>query len=330
MIGYLKSRSPINVILLFLATLAAMYPWIVSPSFPSFTYQHNYLQLNINRVFFDFYKNAPVAYSFSSWILMVLFALFFTNEFNKIKLNNKIHVFPAFVFVSIFLMHYNWWGLHLHYILMFATMYICFKTYQFAALSKPKATLFAMGIIVGICGLFWFPAHFFLIIIIAGLVRFRAFSIREYLLVLFGISIPYYLLLSLLFINNKLSFANGFLPKLTWFQIPETMKHVQWIVGWGFVFLIGFGGIMVMLANFTKFIMQVRTTFGLTLFYFALILICIFFSFYDAHLWALLLITPIAIVQCIFYSVPKKSKWIQIVWLITIAFVVYNSLLYHH
>jgi hypothetical protein len=208
-------------------------------------------------------------------------------------------------------------------------MYICFKTYHFATLHKPKATLFTMGTIVGICGLFWFPAHFFVIIIIAGLIRFRAFNIREYVLVLMGVYMPYYLLLSLLFINNKLSFANGFLPKLTWFQIPETMKHIAWIVGWSFIFLVIFGGIMIMLANFNRFVMQVRTTWGLTLFYFALIMVCIFFGFYDAHLLGLLLITPIAIIQCVFYAVPKKHRWIQIVWFITIAFVVYNSLLYN-
>jgi hypothetical protein len=327
-IAYLKSRSPLNIVMLFLATLAAMYPWIVAPSFPNFKFHHNYLQLNINSIFFNFYKNAPVAYSFSSWLIMLLGALLFNNEFNKIKLNHKIHAFPAFIFISVFLLHYNWWGLHIHYILMFIVMYIGFQTYQFATLQNPKATLFSLGVLVGISGLLWFPAHFFIVIIVSALIRFRAFSIKEYLLVWLGLLTPYYLLLSLLFINNKMPFAKGFLPKLTWFQIPETMKHVEWIVNWVFIFLVMFGGIMVMLANFNKFVMQVRTTWGLTVFYFALIITCIFFSFYDAHLLGLILIMPITLIQCIFYSVPKNNRWIQIIWFITIALIVYNSLHY--
>ena len=302
-----------------------MYSWLINPVLATFQLHHNYIQLNVDNMFSNFYKTSPIGYGFASWISIIICAFLFNNEFNKIKILSKAHLLPSFIFCFLFLLNKQWWGLHVHYFLMLIAMYVSFTSFKFASLLHPKSTIFNLGIFIGIAGIIWFPAHFLMLAVFAAFIRLRAFNIREYLLFIVGVIMPYYIVISILYLTNQTVHISGFLPAFGALTIPAIFKSTLWLSVWGFIALLTIVGIIIILNNNNRQVMLVKSTWGLIFFNFTILVFILFSSLYDSALLSALLIWPLATIHCAFYLIPKQTRFANICIYATIGLIVVNA-----
>src|SRR6185436_14640377 len=69
--------------------------------------------------------------------------------------------------------------------------------------NKPGASIFNIGLIMGITTLIYQPSLVFILLIWAALFIMRPFRIQEWLINLLGITTPYYFLAILLYLANQ-------------------------------------------------------------------------------------------------------------------------------
>lgn len=302
-----------------------MYSWLLNPVLAKFQLHHNYIQLNVDNMFSNFYNTSPIGYSFASWLSIILCAFLFNSAFNKIKILANANFLPSFIFCFLFLLNKQWWGLHVHYILMLIGMYVSFASFKFASLTRPKSTIFNLGIFIGIAGILWFPAHFLMLVVFAAFIRLRAFNIKEYLLFLLGIIMPYYIVIAILYLTNNTVHIGGFLPAFGALKFPIIFKTTLWLSVWGFIALLTIIGVFIILNNNSRQVMLVKTTWGLIFFNFIILLLILLSSLNDGALLTAILVWPIATIHCAFYLIPKQTRFANICIYATIGLIIINA-----
>jgi hypothetical protein len=321
-LSFFRSKNPLHFIFIVALSLVVMYQWILNPVLPNIVGNQNYIQANIINGIKKFHTTNPITYALLSWLSILLAALLFNKEFNKLKLVSRSNSLPAVSFIIIFLVNKHWWGIHLHFLLLVLIMYIIFKSLEFANLNKPKSTIFNLGVLVGFAGILWFPSHFFAIIIFAGLIRFRAFNIKEWIMVVLGILTPYYLIISFLYLTNQGIFIKDFIPKFTAFKIPEALKTIGWWIRFAWLMLVAFMGLIVVANNNNRQVMQVRKGWGLLLFYFVVTGTLLLANFNNLDIMSVVAIVPITALHAALYIIPQKTRWLNLVFFLSFVLLI--------
>jgi hypothetical protein len=184
----------------------------------------------------------------------------------------------------------------------------------------PKATLFNMGIAIGIATFFYLPSFAFALFVILSLIITRPPKVAEWLITFIGIATPWYFLLAWLFLTNKLYSFHFF-----GFGISQTsydLFYNEWTGIGLIVFMIILGAFYVR-SFMNKQILQVRKNWGLMSLY-LLISIAIPFIIISHNIgyWLLALVPASAFIGCGFYY--PRVRWIPIVlqWLMA-GFAIY-------
>lgn len=208
-----------------------------------------------------------------------------------------------------------------------------FVIWIFIQLSKlynnpsPKTLLFNTGLIVGAAVLCYHSTALLLIIVLFALVIIRPFNLSEWFVLLLGVIMPFYIIGSLLFLNDKIALWQSFVPKIyiskvtltkaIWFWINVSVVSVMLLVGF------------IMLNNNTnRMVIQIRKNWGVIT-VMALIMIPLPFIFLDAGIAATALsIIPFAAIISNAFVYPKKM-WLPniLFWLAAVAIIHNNWLI---
>lgn len=145
----------------------------------------------------------------STWAILVsLCALFFQAYLildinNRFKLIDRATFIPALLFL---LIASSFVGLHQFNAVGFAGIFVTIgisRIFQSYKESNSLKSLFEAALFVSIASLFYFPAIFFEIIILIGLIMLRTFNAREWMATLSGILVPYILVLTYFLFFDK-------------------------------------------------------------------------------------------------------------------------------
>lgn len=189
---------------------------------------------------------------------------------------------------------------------------------------EPKSLLFNTGLIVGATVLLYQPTAILLIVVLFSVAIIRPFNISEYIVLLFGIIMPFYLIVSLLYLNDKMQLLPSFIPNLQ-LHVPQLHHPIVFWVGLSLAALLFLLGVNVWSVQNSRMLIQIRKNWSAML-VMAFVLLPIPFIFQNAGIESTIIcIMPFAAFVSNIFLYPKKLLIPNILFWLCVAWIAYNN-----
>lgn len=320
MTGTFKANNPYNTFLLLIYGLLLKLPMFLHPTIPVPQQTDGFLfKAIITQLTLTVGNSFPVIFPLITFLLLYTQAVTFNKLVNDEKLMQKPNYLTAMSYLLITSLFKEWNVLSSALIVNTLLIWVWGNMSAMYNTKQAKATLFNIGLAIGVATFFYFPSIAFSLLIIAGLTVTRPFKLAEWLIALLGIITPYYFLLAYVFLNDKLK---GY--KFPGFSIGlPHFTESRWALAACIIILASaLMGLFYIQLNFRRQLVQSRKSWNLVFLYF---LVAVFIPFINAthtfQYWILCAVPLSAFVGSAFLY-PEK-KWFALVlhWLM-VAFVI--------
>lgn len=319
MTGTFKANNPYNTFLLLVYGILLKLPMFLHPVIPVPRITDGFLFRFLLLKLSTFGAQFPAVYPIISFLLLYTQAVTFNQLANSQRLMQKPNYLVGMAYLLITSLFKEWNVLSAPLIINTLLVWVWVRMSSLNNNQKPAATLFNIGIIIGITTFFYFPSIAFVALIIFGLIVTRPFHLQEWLLALIGIFTPYYFLMAWVFLTDK---WKGYkLPGVA-LSVPVFDK-TGWVLAAVIIVLFtSVIGFFFILQNMRRQVVQVRKSWQLIFLYF---LVSVSVPFINAsgnfEYWILCAVPLSAFAGCAFLYPGKKWFPGTIHWLM-VAFVV--------
>ncbi|MFZ4057892.1 MAG: DUF6427 family protein [Ferruginibacter sp.] len=264
MTGIFKSNNPYNNFLLLIYGLLLKLYIFIEPTTPVAQQTDGFLFRALLVQLKPLGKNLPIIYPIIAFLLIFTQAVTLNKLVNDQRLMQKPNYLTGMAYLLISSIFTEWNILSAPLIINTFLLWVWAKMSAIYTLTNPKATLFNIGLVIGICTFFYFPSIAFAILVVAGLVITRPFKLAEWLVALLGIITPYYFLLSYVFLTDK---WKGY--KFPGFSVglPRFFETSWALVAIVLVLLATIIGIYFIRSNFRRQLVQIRKSWSLVFLY---------------------------------------------------------------
>lgn len=312
--GIFKANNPYNAFLLFVYGLLLKLPMFLHPVVPKpektywFLYQVLLDQLSAVG------NNVPVIYSIITFVLLFTQALTFNNLVSEQRLMQKSNYLTAMSYLLITSMFKEWSVLSAPLIINTLLIWVWARMSGLYNNHKPQATLFNIGMVIGVSTFFYFPSLAFAALIVFGLVVTRPFRLTEWLIAFLGIITPYYFLLSYIFLFRQEKWKGYRLPGVV-ISYPKFNQS-----GWALaaIIIVLFAtvvGLFFVQQNFRRQVVQTRKSWNLVFLY---LLVAVFIPFINAthafQYWILCAIPLSVLIGSAFLYPAKRWFTLSLHW----------------
>lgn len=205
-----------------------------------------------------------------------------------------------------------------------------FVIWLFIQLSKlynnpsPKSLLFNTGLIIGAAVLCYHPTAVLVAVVLFALAIVRPFIISEWFVLLLGAAMPFYIISSLLFLNDKINQLNTFLPHIT-FSMPLPITDIWFWVNSVTISILLIAGFITLTNNNNRMVIQIRKSWNIMM-VMVLMLLPVPFIFQNAGLEAAVLsIVPLAAIISNTFIYPKKMLLPNLFLALAIGVIIHNN-----
>ncbi len=320
MTGIFRTNNPLNTFLLLVYGILLKFVWLLHPQIPEIHKSYGFLFNGIIEVIKPYFDTFPKSYFFIAYLLIFLQAITFNQIITSRKMMEKPNYLPAMSYLLITSFFPEWNVLSAPLIINSILIWVWSKMSNLNNNIHPKATLFNVGIGIGLASFFYLPSFAFALFVILSLIITRPPKVAEWLVTFLGITTPWYFLFAWLFLTNKLYSFRFFGFGIT--QAAYNLIHIEW-AGIIFIGLMILMGLYFVQSYMTKQVLQVRKNWGQLLLY---LLICIGITIiivsHSIGYWMLALVPASAFIGCAFYYPP--TRWIPMVlqW-VMVCFILY-------
>jgi hypothetical protein len=315
-----RENNGFNAFLLFAYGFLLKLPYFLHPAIPDATPADGFLYYKVLEFVGPLGRSAPVLYPFIAYILLYTQALTFNQLIGEQRLMYKPHYLVAMAYLLITSLVPEWNNLSSVLITNSVMVWAWPRMVSLYNHAYPKATIFNIGLALGICSFFYLPSILFLLLLGIALLIFRPFSITEWLVALVGITCPYYFLFLYLYLSDKFSLS-VLLPDMA---IKYPRFHFDFVFSTRIVLLtlpllIGWYYIQ---RNRGRMLIQVRKSVALLLCYlcFALLLPLVN-GFAGLEYWVLAAI-PLSVYHAAGYLYARRIYWVQLLHWLTVLFII--------
>lgn len=188
----------------------------------------------------------------------------------------------------------------------------------------PKTLLFNTGLLTGVAILCYHPASILIPAVLLALMIIRAARITEWLVLLIGIIVPYYLLFSILFLTGYLREWQRFMPECRW-NLPVNHPDIFLWVRLGLLSLLLLIGVAYWLGNRGRMLMHIRKNWGVLLLMLVMLL-PVPFIYKNAGLpSAFLAVVPLSGFIANFFIYPRNKMLSNFFFLLLLAVVIHTN-----
>ena len=319
MIGLLKQKNPVNILVLFIVGILIKLPMFTNAK-PPVTGEGD-------AVLYQRIISAISALSSSPFIFAIItYALLFTQSLQLNKLINdqrmmqKTTYLPAASYLMCTSLLPDWNQFSAPLIVNSLVLLIFNGLFRIHDKYSVKATVFNIGLAIGISSFIFFPSVAFFVWLIFGLLVMRPVRINEWLICLLGVTAPYYFYAAYLLITNTWTWQKLVQPLQL--NLPSPTQTF-WLAASGLLLVIPFliGGYYVQ-ENLRRMLIQVRKSWSLLLIY---LLFALFIPFLNNNAdgfqnWVLIMIPFAAFHACAYLYPPQRIFSVIIFWA-TILFI---------
>ena len=262
MIGIFRQKNSSNVLILLIYALALKFNLFLHPVAPIRQPEDNFLYNSLLNLLQPL--NLPsIFYSLIAFTLLFTQASLLNRLCNTQKMLAKPSYLPAMSYILITSLLPEWSHFSAPLIINSILIWIYYRMVLLYNSSKPSASIFNIGVAMGIVTLFYQPAVLFVVLIWFALYIMRPFIIREWLIGLLGLTTPYYFLAIILYLTNQWNWQKV-IPSLT-FTLPAMPSSVFITISLVLLVLAFIIGGFYVQNNLSKMLIQVRKNWSLLL-----------------------------------------------------------------
>jgi hypothetical protein len=308
-IGIFKANNPFNAFLLFIYGLLLKLAWFIHPQIPVTQESDGFLFRKLLGLLGSIAFNFPFIYPLTTYFLLFIQAITFNKLINEPKMLQRVSYLPAMSYLLITSMFSGWNVLTAPLVINTFLIWVWANMSTLYNNTKPKSTLYNMGLLIGVCSLFYFPSLAFVILIIFALLFSRPFIVAEWVISFLGVLTPYYFLLSYLFLTDNLM---GY--KLPRFKIRYPVFHpdIWQMAGICLIVVTLLLGMYYMHVNLKRLLVQIRSRWKLILLYFVIALLVPFASASHIFEYWILTAIPLAAYTACAFLYPVK-RWVPVI-----------------
>ena len=266
----------------------------------------------------------------SSWLFIIYFAvllfqmILFNVALNSLKMFQQNAFTTSLSYLLITALLPQWCSITPAFIANGLVMWIFVRICKLYNNPSPKTALFNIGLIAGLTVLCYHPTAVLLLLVTFALAVVRPFRITEWLVLLMGFVLPYYFLLSFLFLTNQMNILQRFLPELQ-FNIPLHANDLwTWINLAGILFFLLIGFYYLSPAT-DRMVIQIRKNWSVML-VLLLILLPVPFIFKQTGIQsAMLAALPVSAFVSNAFLYPKRSLFPNLLLIIALIIIIHNN-----
>ncbi len=268
----------------------------------------------------------PVIYAIIAFILLYTQAVSFNKLVNDLRLMQKPNYLTGMSYLLVTSLFAEWDMLSSPLIINTLLIWVWARMSGLHSDASPKTSLFNIGLAIGLATFFYFPSIAFAALIIFGLALTRSFKFSEWLIALLGITTPYYFILAIAFLTDKLKGYHfpGFAVTSPKFN-QTNWSYVAIIT----VIITAVAGFFFVQQNFRRQLIQTRKSWNLIFLY---IIVAVFIPFINAthtfEYWILCAVPLSALLGAAFLYPAKKIVPLVLHW-VMVAFVIAISYFVH-
>ena len=132
---------------------------------------------------------------------------------------------------------------------------------------RPGNLLFNAGLLIGLAALFHKPALCLILLVFAALFTMGSSRVSDWMVAPFGLAIPYYFLLSWLYLDDRWGEAAALLPSPRLSLLPQTDSPLLHYTGMGYMLLLLLFGIWHIQLQIVRMLIRNRKVWNIVAFY---------------------------------------------------------------
>jgi hypothetical protein len=324
-IGLFKQKTPANIIFLFVMGILIKLPLFANPVPPPIVNENDDVLYREAVIFLtSIGNNDGLVFVVFSYFFLFTQALQLNSLINKNRMMQRVNFLPATAYLVITSLVPEWNHFSAPMMVNSLVLLIFSGLFNISNQYSIKATVFNIGVAVGISSFVFFPSIILFFWLIFALMVMRSIRLNEWLICLLGVTMPYYFYAAYLFFSDNWSWqhllhpVNIALPspgQTLWLAIGSILLIVPFLIGGYYV-----------QENLRKMLIQVRKNWSLMLIY---LLFALFIPFLNNNAegfenW-ILIIVPFAAFHACTYLYPPQ-RWIPAVifWLSIIFIFIYQ------
>jgi hypothetical protein len=317
--GIFKANNPYNTFLLFVYGLLLKLPMFLHPAIPSQQQTDGFLFKVVLWQLRKIGENVPIIYPIITFLLLYTQAITFNKLVSDQRLMQRSNYLTAMSYLLITSLFKEWNILSAALIINTLLVWVWARMSSLYNNENAQATLFNIGMVIGVSTFFYFPSIAFAALIVFGLVVTRPFRFTEWLIALLGIITPYYFLLAYVFLTDK---WKGYKFPGVAISYPKFNQSGWALAAIIIVLFASVVGLFFIQQNFRRQLVQTRKSWDLVFLY---LLVAISIPFINAthtfQYWILCAIPLSVFIACAFMYPTKKWFVLSLHWLI-VAFVI--------
>lgn len=251
----------------------------------------------------SFSKNNQVAYTLIILCMQLLLALLVNSIVLQYKLLKQASNITAAIFLLItsLLPCFNY--LSAPFIVCILLLLIVRLICDIGNTTKPLQVLFWVGILLGLSLFIYSYAILFIVLVFISILQFRAFVLREYVLVIVGTILPLVYYISGIYLSS----GTHLIPYLVHFslKLPSLFNSVLYNITLLLIGILTLMGLVLSQVQSVQMNIQARKIWGLLFVYFVIALL-LFLCTYGEGVYSLWLLPASFFISCLLYNLPTK------------------------
>lgn len=323
MVGIFKQKSSVNSLLLLVYGLVLKFPIFLRPPGGPLRQEEDHF---LYKWLVDFIApaNLPnIVFSLITFLLLYSQALLFNRIFNVQRMLGNPNFLPAMAYMLITSLFPEWNQFSAPLLVNSFLILIFYKLVIIHNAQKAGAAIFNVGLIMGVITLLYQPAVIFILLMMFALFTMRAFRIREWLINLLGVTMPYYFLILILYLTNQWDWKK-LRPEIT-FGLPEMPSTLELTISLVLLVLPFIIGGFLVNANLNKMFIHVRKAWSLLLLFLIISTLIILVNGGSNYVnWLLCAVPLTAFHAATYYFPPGKFFPPLLHWIIFIYAIYVN------
>jgi hypothetical protein len=310
--GTFKANNPSNNFLLLLYGILLKLPVFLHSRIPQPQLIDGFLYKALLKWVQPFGVSFPFIYPAAAFLLLYTQAVSFNKMVNELRLMQKPNYLTGMSYLLVTSLFTEWNVISSPLIINTLLIWVWARMSGLYNDGSPKTTLFNIGIAIGICTFFYFPSIAFAILVVAGLAITRPFRLAEWLIALVGVITPYYFILAIAFLTDKLKQYHFPGVAVTYPKFNQTNWAYAAII---LVLTTAVIGFLFIQQNFRRQLIQARKSWNLVFLY---LLVALFVPFINAihtfDYWILCAVPLSALMGAAFLYPSKKILPLVLHW----------------
>ena len=326
MIRLFSESNPLNIFLLFILGAVIRIPFFINPSLPIIDSDMGYLYILFNDYAGTAIRSVTVVSHLLAYLIIFIQGLSLNGFVNSQKLYGSSHLLFVYAYVLFSSLVPQWNSLSPLLFVNAIMTYIIPKMVHLYQSKQVQGELFTISVLVGISSLIYKPTIIFVILIFLGLFILRSFQLSEFVLILMGVALPYYLILVYNYVWDHWDHSVLLQPNISW-NWPDLTSDPNDLIAMILLFSPAFLGVLWVRLYAVRMLTVQRKIWAFILLYFVISLVYIFIGEHQFYNHLFLFVLPASFYLAGFFHYPSVKFLPSIFpWLIIGFLIVRNFL----